>query len=187
MSDPIITRHIGTVTWQGTAEDLARWGQNIPALNSDASNSPGVTAGAVGGKFTTDELADLFGDEIPLVAAKLLFPEKSKPLTTDEVRTAISAIAAKHLKASAGAVEPVAWRLEDQTHPGWYYYGDTATEAIPSRAQPLYATPPTALDDPKVRALVEAAKNIQDYGLCLAERRYHTALAAALRPFVGEG
>ena len=37
--------------------------------------------------------------------------------------------------------QPVAWRTEDRTHPGWYYYGDASEEPMPEDAQPLYAHP----------------------------------------------
>lgn len=38
-------------------------------------------------RLTADELADIFGDEMPVLAVKIIFPEKSEPLTADEVRT----------------------------------------------------------------------------------------------------
>lgn len=43
--------------------------------------------------------------------------------------------------------------------------------------------PPAAdlLSDPRVVALVEAARNMRDYGTCLAEQKYHRDLAAAIR------
>ena len=43
--------------------------------------------------------------------------------------------------APQGMDAPVAWREEDRTHPGWYYYGDAKNQPIPAGAQPLYATP----------------------------------------------
>lgn len=43
--------------------------------------------------FTLEELSELFGGKIPIVAVKLLFPEMSKPLTIDELRVVMIALA----------------------------------------------------------------------------------------------
>jgi hypothetical protein len=54
-------------------------------------------------------------------------------------------------------VEPVAWRQEDRCHPGWYYYGDAATEVATVGAQLLYAKPQAPAPD-AVEALAKAAE-----------------------------
>ena len=36
--------------------------------------------------ITVGEIRGMFGDHVPMLAVKLLFPEKSEPLTTDELR-----------------------------------------------------------------------------------------------------
>ena len=48
----------------------------------------------MGDKIEQSELVGMFGAEIPMVAVKLLFPEKSEPLTPAELRQVLSAIAA---------------------------------------------------------------------------------------------
>lgn len=44
-----------------------------------------------------------------------------------------------------------------------------------------------AMQLPEVRALVEAAIDMRDYGTVLAEQKYHHNLAAALVPFMKGG
>lgn len=57
------------------------------------------------------------------------------------------------LTAERDAAQPVAWRLEDRCHAGWYYYGDAAKKPVPQGAQALYAHPaPNTL-----RQVMEAA------------------------------
>lgn len=43
-------------------------------------------------KLTTDELTALFPEGIPLAVAKLIFPEKSEPMTVDEIRFFLNAV-----------------------------------------------------------------------------------------------
>lgn len=43
-------------------------------------------------KLTTDELNTLFPEGIPLAVVKLIFPEKSEPLTVDELRFFLKAV-----------------------------------------------------------------------------------------------
>lgn len=53
-------------------------------------------------KIEQSELVSMFGAEIPMVAVKLLFPEKSEPLTIAELRQVLSAIAALPAVAPGG-------------------------------------------------------------------------------------
>jgi hypothetical protein len=59
--------------------------------------------------------------------------------------------------------------------------GQAAYNAIRAMA------PPPAARGQDVEALVEAARDMRDYGTCLAERKYHLALDAALASFTGGG
>jgi len=43
-------------------------------------------------KITIDELAKMFPLGVPIMAIKILFPEKSEPLTTFEVRSILMAL-----------------------------------------------------------------------------------------------
>ena len=54
------------------------------------------------------------------------------------------------------------------------------------RAIPIAPQPADLLSDPRVVALVEAARNMRDYGTCLAEQKYHRDLDAAIRAIGGE-
>ena len=82
--------------------------------------------------------------------------------------------------AEAGRVEvqPVAWRQEDRTHPGWYYYGDAATQPVPADAQPLYASPAP------VDAMAQAAEEV----LRISDRDHEAwhRLRAALAAYRGQ-
>lgn len=58
----------------------------------DAMNQ--ITRYPSGGKISREELAGMFGEKMPIVAAKILWAENSTPLTTAEVRTLLRALAA---------------------------------------------------------------------------------------------
>lgn len=64
---------------------------------------------------------------------------QAAPAPTDEQLK----VWADHVIAGGRATQatPVAWRSEDRSHPGWYYYGDAAQEPKPDDAQMLYTAP----------------------------------------------
>ncbi|MNU30403.1 hypothetical protein D3C71_188880 [compost metagenome] len=67
-----------------------------------------------GDQITIEEIEALFGDEIPMVAFKLLFPEKSKPLTLHELRTALRSLSSSQRKFQHRLIENAfSWALQD--------------------------------------------------------------------------
>lgn len=66
------------------------------------------------------------------------------------------------VKAASPKGEPVAWRIEDRTHPGWWTYYDTEQEP-PLGASPLYAhpAPTSAMVNAAPRALPAASDAFQ--------------------------
>jgi hypothetical protein len=52
-----------------------------------------------------------------------------------------NAIAALPTAPDAVEAKPVSWRQENPCHPGWYIYGDIATQPYAVGAQLLYAKP----------------------------------------------
>jgi hypothetical protein len=71
--------------------------REIAALPFDAP-AP-VDPAAEADKITLDELADIFDGFVPMVALKVLAPEKSEPMTAAEVRQVLRALAqeARHV------------------------------------------------------------------------------------------
>lgn len=65
-------------------------------------------------QITIEEIKALFGDEIPIVAFKLLFPEKSKPLTSNELRTALRSLSSSQREFQHRLIENAfSWALQD--------------------------------------------------------------------------
>lgn len=112
----------------------------------------------------------------------------------DMIRNLPAVTPARSPGVTAGAVgEPVAWRIDNLILGDVEFTGDAQDAAFADayntykpaarRVTPLYATPPSPLDDPKVRKLVEAAKEVGR----ISDRDHVAwrALSAALRDMAG--
>lgn len=67
-----------------------------------------------GDQITIEEIEALFGDEIPIVGLKLLFPEKSRPLTLHELRTALRSLSSSQREFQHRLIENAfSWALQD--------------------------------------------------------------------------
>lgn len=107
-------------------------------------------------------------------------PETSSKVMDPDLAEAIAQQVHSDLSSPLGAVAMRDACLDVYVKGDWDWFSDAhdamAEIPLPTHAALLAA----ALALPEVAALREAAKDMYDYGTCLADRKYHLALSNAL-------